>query len=205
MLKRLTLGALLVTTSAFGGATARATSCVAAAPYYHASATFNDAGGHRITIYGESVGTFVGGVVGACSDGTGGVELAARPLMKITVDGNEACRRTDDSSRLTSDPVAHAGGGVHNPLSSGTCGADVAWDNIVATPTAGFGQTITLDSSGAQVTALCKSTGFSGKYWLDSGAPVAVPADAALAPLPVIGRAYFCESGAKLATDLNGL
>lgn len=207
MIRRLMLSALLVSTMA-AGVPARAASCVAAGPYYHASATFPDADGHRITIYGEALGTFVGGVVGACSDGSTYDPLAARPLMTISVDGHEVCRRTDPSSRLTSDPVAHAGGGVHNPISSGTCGADVNWAALVATPTAGFGQTITLDSTGAQVTALCKSTGFNGTYWIGGGDPVDVPPDPidpVAVPLPIVGRAYFCESGAKVYTDFYGV
>ncbi|HEX9774749.1 MAG TPA: hypothetical protein VGB83_04115 [Actinomycetota bacterium] len=203
MIKRLMLGVVLATT-AVSFAPAGAASCVAAGPYYHASATFRDEDGRRITIYGESLGTFAGGVVGACSDGTGGAELTARPLMTISVDGAEVCRRTDPSSRLTSDPVAHAGGGVHNPLESGTCGADVAWDALVATPTVWLGQTVTIDSTGAQVTPLCKSTGFSGKYWLNGDPAVDVPSDPSL-PVPIIGRAYFCESGVKLWTDMNGV
>jgi hypothetical protein len=202
-MKRIVLGILIL--GAIGAASPAAkAACVAVGPYDRASVTFTDANG-TVTIYGEEFGNFATGPIVGCSDATAGPEAKPRGMMSITVNGVERCHRTDATSRLTADPFGF-GGGVHNthndedghPVPDGVCGADVSWNELLGTPSAGV-EDVGVGTGGVYV-GRRKAAPVTGSYWLDGGEPSAIPAESGPAPvaLPVGSRGWF-NRGLRIA------
>lgn len=125
----------------------------------------------NVTIDAYQYGNFAGGPAFLCSDGTAGVDAAARGGLVIKVDGDVVC---SSSQRLSTDPFGF-GAGVHSPTSD-PCGAEISWSGITAVFLPDPAD-VAADADGASA-GLRKTTTVAGTIWYD-GNTYTLPAEAA--------------------------